>query len=186
MNPVSILRTKTAQIFIKSSLEICLPFASAKEDRVRKVPTFFLFKILTGVQLLCSAVLVSAVQQSESALCIHTSALFWISFPLRSPQSSGVQFPELYSGFSLVTNFIHSTNSVSMSIPILPSSLIKIWRQDQWEEGKMNEQISSHFYSPGNQRRHCTWVFMSVWFSLMLDIIQFAGEGWEICILFLS
>ena len=31
--------------------------------------------------------LVSAVQQSESAVCIHISPLFWISFPFRSPQS---------------------------------------------------------------------------------------------------
>ena len=32
---------------------------------------------------------VSAVQQSESAICIHISLLFCISFPCRSPQSIG-------------------------------------------------------------------------------------------------
>ena len=32
--------------------------------------------------------LVSTVQQSESAIHIHISPLFWISFPLRSPQST--------------------------------------------------------------------------------------------------
>ena len=31
----------------------------------------------------------SAVEQSESALCIHVSPLFCISFPFRSPQSIG-------------------------------------------------------------------------------------------------
>ena len=31
--------------------------------------------------------LVSTVQQSESAICVHISPLFWISFSFRSPQS---------------------------------------------------------------------------------------------------
>ena len=43
------------------------------------------------------AVLVSLAQQSESAVCIHTSLPFWISFPFRSPQST-----ELCSRFSLL------------------------------------------------------------------------------------
>ena len=34
--------------------------------------------------------LVSAVQQSESATCIHISPLFWISFPFMSPQDFSV------------------------------------------------------------------------------------------------
>ena len=38
--------------------------------------------------MLYSAVLVSLVQRSESAVCIHTSLPFWISFPFRSPQST--------------------------------------------------------------------------------------------------
>ena len=54
---------------------------------------FFLFfllfkKIFIGVQLLYNTVLVYNVQQSESAICIHTSPLFWISFSFRSPQST--------------------------------------------------------------------------------------------------
>ena len=44
--------------------------------------------IFIGVQLLYNVVLVSAVQQSESAICIHISPLFWISFPFSSPQST--------------------------------------------------------------------------------------------------
>ena len=32
--------------------------------------------------------LISTVQKSESALCMHRSPLFWISFPFRSPQSA--------------------------------------------------------------------------------------------------
>ena len=37
--------------------------------------------------MLYSVVSVSAVQQSESAIHIHISLLFGISFPFRSPQS---------------------------------------------------------------------------------------------------
>ena len=45
--------------------------------------------ILIGVQLLYSAVLVSAVQQSESVIRIRVSTLFFKnSFPFRSPQST--------------------------------------------------------------------------------------------------
>ena len=42
---------------------------------------------------------------------------FWISFPFRSPQS-WVEFPMVYSRFSLVIYFIHSISDVYMSIPI--------------------------------------------------------------------
>ena len=41
---------------------------------------------LIGVQLLYNAVLVSAVRQRKSSVSIHTSPLFRISFPFRSPQ----------------------------------------------------------------------------------------------------
>ena len=42
---------------------------------------------LIGVYLLHNVVLVYAVQQSESAIPVRRSPLFWISFPFRSPQS---------------------------------------------------------------------------------------------------
>ena len=38
--------------------------------------------------LLYNIVLVSAVQESESAVHIHIPPLFWISFPLKSPESN--------------------------------------------------------------------------------------------------
>ena len=49
--------------------------------------TIFLF-VFIGVYLLYIAVSVSAVQHSESAICIYVSSLFWISFPFWSPQST--------------------------------------------------------------------------------------------------
>ena len=41
-----------------------------------------------GMHLLYNTVLVSTIQQSESAVCIHISPLFWISCLFRSPQSA--------------------------------------------------------------------------------------------------
>ena len=49
---------------------------------------YFYFLIFIGVQLLYNVVLVSAVQQSESAICIHISPVFWISFPFRSEHNA--------------------------------------------------------------------------------------------------
>ena len=49
----------------------------------------YLFKLIfIGVELFGNVVLVSIVQQSESAICIHIPPLFCISFPFRSPQST--------------------------------------------------------------------------------------------------
>ena len=48
----------------------------------------FLKLIFIVVLLLYNAVLVSTAQQSESAIHIRISPLFWFSFPIRSPQST--------------------------------------------------------------------------------------------------
>ena len=63
------------------------------KPHITKIPlviapyTFFLFKLIfIGVQLLYNVLLVSAVQQSESAIPKHVTPPFWISFPFRSPQ----------------------------------------------------------------------------------------------------
>ena len=59
--------------------------------------------------------LVSIVYQSESAIHIPISLLFWISSPFRSPQSfSGV--PCAICRLSLVIYSIHSINSVYIYI----------------------------------------------------------------------
>ena len=79
---------------------------------------FFFKLIFIGVQLLYNVVLVSTVQQSESAIRIHISPLFSDFLPIQVTTEHSVEFPELYSRFSLVTYFIHSINNVYMSIPI--------------------------------------------------------------------
>ena len=67
---------------------------------------------------------------SVSAVCIHISLLFWISFPFRSPQST--QFPVQHGRFSLVIYFAHSINSVyvpnhiSQFMPSLSFPLVSI------------------------------------------------------------
>ena len=73
-----------------------------------------LFLLIFVKMLLYRFMSVSTVQQSESAIHIHMSTLFWISFPPRSLQN--FEFPVLYNRFSLLTYFIHS--SVYMSTPI--------------------------------------------------------------------
>ena len=67
---------------------------------------------------------------TESAIYIHISPLFWISFPYSSPESTEVEFPVLYSRFSLVIYFQHSIDSVYVSIPIsqfIPLLLFLPW-----------------------------------------------------------
>lgn len=63
-----------------------------------------------------NVVLVSTVQQNKSAIPIHISPFFWVFFPFRSPESMEQRFPVLCSRFSLVICFVHSINSVYMSI----------------------------------------------------------------------
>ena len=57
------------------------------------------------------------------SLCIHISPLLGISFPVRSTQD-WVEFLVLYSRFSLVIYFIHSTIYiyVSSNLPVHPTS----------------------------------------------------------------
>ena len=65
-----------------------------------------------------NVVLVSAAQQSESALPMHRSPLFRSSFPFSSPQSPEQSSRRYTSRFSLVPYVIHSR--VYVSIPISP------------------------------------------------------------------
>ena len=74
-------------------MNLLLNITELYSEMVKKVNViyiFFLFLklIFTGVQLLFNVVLISAVQQSESAIHIHISPLFWISSPFRSAQST--------------------------------------------------------------------------------------------------
>ena len=100
------------------------PILSVVQSKTLKSSTALLFllhpnrihqQIFFSINLYCSIItLQCSVQQSESAIHIHMSTLFWISFPPRSLQN--FEFPVLYNRFSLLTYFIHS--SVYMSTPI--------------------------------------------------------------------
>ena len=57
---------------------------------LKRCPLFFF-----GVQLLYNVVLVSAVQQSESAICLHMSAPTWISHPHPSRSSQSTKLSSL-------------------------------------------------------------------------------------------
>ena len=56
----------------------CSPWGSTESEMIYQLNN----------KLLYNVVLVSAVQQSEPAVCTHISPLSWISFPPRSPQST--------------------------------------------------------------------------------------------------
>ena len=77
----------------------------------------FLFLFFIELQLLYNVVLVSTVQQSESAIRIYVSPLLDF-LPIRTPRST---VPGQYTGFSLVIYFIHSINSVCTYICICQS-----------------------------------------------------------------
>ena len=66
--------------------------------------------------MLYNVVLYSTVQQSESAMHIHISPPFCISFPFRSPEST--ELPVLNSWFSLVIYFIHGSPNVPILDPL--------------------------------------------------------------------
>ena len=74
----------------------CLP-----KQEFFKIYFYLCIKKNIGVQLLYNAVLVSAVQQSESAIYVHIYPLFWVSFPFRSPQSTE-QSSWCYAWFSAI------------------------------------------------------------------------------------
>ena len=58
-----------------------------KEEDVERVHLKYIYIYIIVIWLVYSAVLVSTVLQSESAMFIHISPLFWIFFPFMSPQS---------------------------------------------------------------------------------------------------
>ena len=88
------------------------------------------FKI--GIWLLYTAVSVSAEQQSESAICIHISPLFWISFPFRSPQSteqSSLDYTVRSHQLSIFYTKVLVTQLFLFVTPwtILPTRLLHAW-----------------------------------------------------------
>ena len=86
-----------------SYLPLTLSFSEGKCSSKLKRIELFLKLIFVGVDLLYSVVLVSAVQQSGSAIHIHISPL-WSSFPFRVP--CAIQW------LTSVIYFIHSINNV--------------------------------------------------------------------------
>ena len=92
-------------------------------------PTFYssaMFSIysfyLIGIYLLYNVVLVSAVQRSESAICIHISPPSWTSLPpphippIQVITEHRAEIPVLYRRFPLAICFTHG--SINMSILI--------------------------------------------------------------------
>ena len=66
---------------------VCLHLLDLLTVLCAKLPVFVL--IFIGVKWLYTVMLASTIRQSESAVCVYTSPVFWISFPFRSPLSTG-------------------------------------------------------------------------------------------------
>ena len=78
----------------------------------------------TTAQLLYDVVLVSAIQQGESAVCLHISSSFWISFPFRSSKSIE-QIPRAVQQFLMHQLFCTRCQQsvyVSPNLPIPPTT----------------------------------------------------------------
>ena len=106
--------------------DVCLeplPFSYLLHD-LGKCFVLFFFLILVGVYLFYSVVSVSAVQQTEPAVCIHASPLFWISFPFRSPHSVEQSLPrhtvrESSVLYLVSVGYIWQSQSPNSSYPFL-------------------------------------------------------------------
>ena len=121
----------------------------------------FLKLIFIEVQLLCN-VLVSTVQQSESAVRIHISLLFWISFPSRSPQS---------------------TASSSLSYTIFSRQLSMLCKVSTVSICQFQSLNSPHPPQPSHTHPATWWVFYLIilWlhcvFALYQGFLQLQCEG---------
>ena len=76
--------------------------------------------VFIDVQLIYNVVLVSAVQQSKSAIHIHISTLFQVPFPIRSLQSIE-QSSLCYTVGSYYLFYIQQCVYVSPNLPVYPS-----------------------------------------------------------------
>ena len=104
----------------QGSLACCSPWQGRKESDVTEQLNN------SNKYLLYNIVLVSAVQQSESAICIHISPLLGISFPSRSPPSTEQSSLCYTVGLhSLCICFIHS--SVIWRSQFTPPSHPRTW-----------------------------------------------------------
>ena len=97
--------------------------------------------------MLYNAVLVSIVQQSESATHIHISPLFWISFPFTSPQSiekNSRYFKSIFSkyliaGFVFSSPVLHCATKRQISRMYMISKVLKK-KEKQREKGEGKEK----------------------------------------------
>ena len=82
-NITTIVKIKKLTLYITIIFFVCVMAQQGKY--------FYFFNFLLifiGVSLFYNVVLVSNVQQSESAIRIHIFPLFWVPFPFRSPQNT--------------------------------------------------------------------------------------------------
>ena len=95
-------------------MDVCVCVSVQQYDKQwgwRNGASVSFLQALSGLWSRYSAVLVSAAQQSESGMCVHTSPLFCNPFPFRSPWSTEL----LLTGYVLCSRqgpgFFYSQNT---------------------------------------------------------------------------
>ena len=113
-----------------------------------------------GVLLLHNVMLVSAVQQSGSAICTHMSPVSWASFPPLSPRPIITQLPVLHRSFPLAT-LVYTRHClyVNATLPTHPTPLFPLWVHVR--------SLYPRFYSCLGNRFICTIFKGSVLFTLL-------------------
>ena len=134
---------------------VCFDFYSKMESHGKNdkhlTYSLFIYLIFIKVQLLYNAVLVSAVQQSESAICIHVSPLFW--FPSHSVTTENwVEFPlvsiHLFSvavSLFLICKKYHLSHFSKFPIYILKFHPFSMLKRDYKEKNRAMK-TSSEFW----------------------------------------
>ena len=125
--------------------------------------------------------LVSAVQQSESAICIYVSPLFWISSPFRSSQSTEQRVPCALQQALISYPFLY-TDAFDLSCKVLMVNLVYSTQymlgRRQWQPtpvllpGKSHGRMSLVGYSPWGREESDTTERLHFQFSLSC-----IGEG---------
>ena len=91
---------------------------------------FYKLKKIYWSIVVSQCLLISAIQQCESAICIHISPLFWISFPFRSMQNieqSSLSIQYSHYLCILYIKFIYISSNLPMHpTPISPHSCSKV------------------------------------------------------------
>ena len=139
------------------------------------------FLIFIGVLLLYNVVLVCAIQQIGSAVCLLIPPVLGISFPFRLPQR-WVVFPVLYSRFSIVIPPEHIADTNGNHFPHDFSHYYRVYLPLKSILRYKKSQLVSGCYTPGTL--NCSIWASSESYLLLETLFQHILNN--VCSLFLA